>query len=102
MGTKGAPANFYDSRARGNDFDGTKTLAELGFTDVHGGVASFKGGNLVLTPDGTNDGTDAYTRDYVLREGGTEQVRDAGCRVVLPACCCVSRPAGPGCCSTSR
>ena len=80
-----AAASFYDSRAKGNDFSGAKTLADLGFSDVHGGVASFNGGSLVLTPDGTNGGTDAFSRDYVLREGGGEQVRDLGCRVVLPA-----------------
>ncbi len=78
-------ANFYDSQAYGNDFGGTRTLADLGFTDVHGGVASLSGGNLLLTPDATNDGTDAYLRDFVLRAGKHEQVRDLGCRVVLPA-----------------
>ena len=41
----------------------------------------------MLTPDGTNDGTDAFKRDYVLREAGAEQVRDAGCRIVLPENC---------------
>ncbi len=79
------PANFYDSQAGGNDFDGSKTLAAIGFSDLHGGVASFSGGKLVLTPDGTNGGTDAYLRDYVLRQGASEQVRDQGCRVVVPA-----------------
>ena len=80
-----ATANFYDSQANGNDFDGSKMLSTVGFSDLHGGVASFSGGNLVLTPDSTNGGTDAYLRDYVLRQGSTEQVRDMGCRVVLPA-----------------
>ena len=83
-GPKKASADFYDSQSRGNDFDGTKTLASIGFTDMHGGVASFSGGNLVLTPDGTHDGADAFTRDYVLRAAGIEQARDIGCRVVLP------------------
>ena len=76
---------FYDSQAHGNDFSGTRSLQAIGFTDVHGGVASFRGGNLVLTPDDTNGGEDAYLRDYVLREAAAEQARDMGCRVVLPA-----------------
>ena len=79
------PTNFYDSQAHGNDFTGAGTLADLGFTDVHGGVTSLDGGNLLLTPDGTHGGTDAYLRDFVLRKGDREQVRDLGCRVVLPA-----------------
>lgn len=81
----GKPASFYNSQTGGNDFNGGKTLAALGFHDVHGGVASLNNGNLVLTPDGTNDGTDAFTRDFVLRDAGPEQARDVGCRVVLPA-----------------
>ncbi len=81
----GPAADFYDSQAHGNDFDGARTLAATGFTDVHGGVASFEGGNLVLTPDNVNGGTDAFARDFVLREGDREQGRDQGCRVVLPA-----------------
>ncbi len=76
--------NFYDSQANGNDFDGSRTLAAVGFSDLRGGVASFSGGNLVLTPDSINGGTDAYLRDYVLRQGTAEQVRDQGCRVVVP------------------
>ena len=80
----GKPANFYNSQISGNDFNGTKTLAAVGFTDVHGGVASFRGGNLVLTPDQTSGGTDAFTRGCVLREAPNEQARDMGCRVVLP------------------
>ncbi len=79
------PTPAYDSRARGSGFDGTRTLAELGFTDVHGGVASLQAGRLLLTPDAENDGTDAYGRDFVLRAAPGEQARDAGCRVVLPA-----------------
>ncbi len=78
------PAFFYDSRAEGNDFDGKKTLAAIGFTDAHGGVASFRGGNLVLTPDDINGGLKANARDFVLREDRAEQVRDIGCRVTLP------------------
>lgn len=76
---------FYDSRASGNDFGGTRSLGTIGFNDVHGGVASFSDGNLVLTPDDTNGGTDAYLRDFVLRQGSREQGKDLGCRVVLPA-----------------
>ena len=62
-GRNAATAFFYDSR-KGNDFSGRKTVAEIGFTDVHGGVASCRGGQLVLTPDGTHGGTDAFSRDY--------------------------------------
>ena len=79
------PITFYDSQANGNDFSGSKRLDAIGFTDVHGGVASFNGGNLILTPDDTNGGEDAYLRDYVLRSAANEQARDVGCRVVLPA-----------------
>ncbi len=74
----------YDSQAPGNNFDSSKPLAALGFTDVHGGVASLENGQLVLTPDADHDGTDAFTRDFVLRADNTEQARDLGCRVVLP------------------
>ena len=79
------PVIFYDSQANGNDFSGARSLAAIGFTDVHGGVASFSGGHLVLKPDDTNGGEDAYRRDAVLREGKNEQARDLGCRVILPA-----------------
>ncbi len=79
------PADFYDSQAHGNDFSGAKSLAAIGFTDAHGGVASLSNGHLLLTPDGNNGGTDAFARDFVLRAGDGEQARDQGCRVVLPA-----------------
>lgn len=78
------PAASYDSQAHGNDFDGSRPPAALGFTDAHGGVASLENGQLVLTPDAEHDGTDAFTRDFVLRASPDEQARDAGCRVVLP------------------
>lgn len=83
--TRATAVDFYDSQRDGNDFDGGKALAAIGFTDTHGAVASFNGGNLLLTPDDTNGGTDAFARDYVLRPTSAEQVRDLGCRVVLPA-----------------
>ena len=78
------PAAVYDSRARGNDFDGSKPLAALGFTDQHGGVASLADGLLVLTPDDEHRGTDASSRDFVRRVDKSEQGRDVGCQVTLP------------------
>ena len=75
--------DLYDSNT-GADFDGSKTLGSIGFTDVQGGVASFAGGNLVLTPDNINGGTDAYKRDFVVRTGAGEQKRDMGATITLP------------------
>ncbi len=79
-----APVFLYNSRAHGNDFDGGHSLADLGFTDVHGGVATCQDGLLQLTPDAEHDGTDAFRRDFLLRAGPAEQARDQGARVVLP------------------
>ena len=77
--------NFYDSQSNGNDFHGIKALPAIGFTDVHGGVASFSAGNLVLTPEPAGDGSKVLLRDVVLRGAANEQAHDMGCRVVLPA-----------------
>lgn len=84
LALRAAERSFYDSRASDNDFSGAKTLAAIGFSDVHGAVASLDDGNLVLTPDETNDGTDAFSRDFVLRTNKAEQARDMGCQVNLP------------------